>query len=31
VSRVLERLKEKGFLNSKNMPTSNGRYINIDL
>ena len=31
VSIVLERLKEKGFLNSKNMPTRNGRYINIDL
>jgi len=31
VSRVVEMLKEKGFLNSKNMPTRNGRYINIDL
>lgn len=31
VSRVLKRLKEKGFLNSKNMPTRNGRYTNIDL
>jgi retron-type reverse transcriptase len=31
ISRVLKRLKEKGFLNSKNMPTRNGRYINIDL
>jgi len=31
ISRVLKRLKEKGFLNSRNMPTRNGRYINIDL
>jgi hypothetical protein len=31
VSRIVEKLKEKGFLNSKNMPTRNGRYINIDL
>ncbi len=31
IPRVLKRLKEKGFLNSKNMPTRNGRYINIDL
>jgi len=31
ISRVLKRLKEKGFLDSKNLPTRNGRYINIDL
>ena len=31
IPRVLKRLKEKGFLNNKNMPTRNGRYINIDL
>lgn len=31
IARVLERLKEKGFLNSKSMPTRNGKYINIDL
>ena len=31
VSRVVERLKKRGFLNSKNMPTRNGRYINVDL
>lgn len=31
ISRVLKRLKEKEFLNNKNMPTRNGRYINIDL
>lgn len=31
VSKVVERLKKRGFLNSKNMPTRNGRYINVDL
>lgn len=31
ISRVVKRLKEKGFLNKKNMPTRNGRYINVDL
>lgn len=31
ISRVVKRLKEKGFLNSNNLPTRNGRYINIDL
>jgi hypothetical protein len=31
IKRVLDRLKEKGFLNTKYMPTRNGRYINIDL
>lgn len=31
IKTVVEKLKEKGFLNSKKMPTRNGRYINIDL
>lgn len=31
ISRVLKRLKEKGFLNSNYLPTRNGRYVNIDL
>ena len=31
LKNVVEKLKEKGFLNSKKMPTRNGRYINIDL
>lgn len=31
LKRVLKRLKEKGFLNQKDMPTRNGRYINTDL
>lgn len=31
ISRVVERLKEKGFLNTNNLPTRNGRYINVDL
>jgi len=28
---VVLQLREKGFLNSKNLPTRNGKYINIDL
>jgi len=31
IKEVVERLREKGFLNSKKMPTRNGRYLNIDL
>ena len=31
ISRVLKRLKKKGFLNSNYLPTRNGRYVNIDL
>jgi len=31
IKKVVTKLKKKGFLNSKNMPTSNGRYKNIDL
>lgn len=31
IHRVVKRLKEKGFLNTKGLPTRNGRYINIDL
>ena len=31
LSRVLKRLKGAGFLNTKNLPTRNGRYTNIDL
>lgn len=31
IKRVMEELKEKGFLNSRYMPTRNSRYTNIDL
>jgi hypothetical protein len=31
IKRVVERLRLKGFLNSKNQPTRCGRYINMDL
>jgi retron-type reverse transcriptase len=31
IPMVLQKFKEKGFLNNKNMPTKNGRYVNIDL
>lgn len=31
IQSVVKGLKDKGFLNKKNMPTRNGRYINIDL
>ena len=31
ITRVVERLRTKGFLNKKNQPTRCGRYINMDL
>jgi len=31
IKRVVERLRQKGFINSKNQPTRCGRYINMDL
>jgi len=31
IPKVIKRLKEKGFLNKKNMSTKNGRYINVNL
>ena len=31
IRSVVKGLKDKGFLNKKNMPTRNGRYINFDL
>lgn len=31
VKRVVERLRQKGFVSSKNQPTRCGRYINMDL
>jgi len=31
IKMVVKKLKQKGFLNSKNMPTKNGKYINMDL
>lgn len=31
IKRVVERLRLKGFLNTKNQPTRCGRYINTDL
>lgn len=31
IKRVVERLRLKGFLNKRNLPTRCGRYINMDL